>query len=129
MGGVMVKNILACIFLIALGLVVFLGGFYSLARCMPALLVYGVSGVGGFWVVKAISDAKYGEGAWRFIVGLSNDANGETEKWRRQIGANAQLWGLVGVVVFFLLQWVLWEVMEAALDDAAVSLSLLGCYA
>ena len=124
----MAKNILAYIFLIALGLVVFLAGVSSLARCVPALLVYSVSGVGGFWVVKAISDARYGEGAWRFIVGLSNDANGETEKWRRQIGANAQLLGLVGVVVFFLLQWALWEMLELTLDDAALRFFEMGRY-
>ena len=107
---------------------VFLAGVSSLARCVPALLVYSVSGVGGFWVVKAISDARYGEGAWRFIVGLSNDANGETEKWRRQIGANAQLLGLVGVVVFFLLQWALWEMLELTLDDAALRFFEMGRY-
>jgi hypothetical protein len=124
----MAKNVLAYIFLIALGLVVFLVGVSSLARCVPSLLVYSVSGVVGFWVVKVISDARYGEGAWRFIVGLSNDANGETEKWRNKIGENTKFWGLVGVVVFFLLQWALWEMLELTLDDAALRFFEMGRY-
>lgn len=116
------------IFFGGLGLVFLLGITVALAKVFPLLVRWGVAGVIVFLLFRHVTRCIYGEGAWRFIAGLTNDYNGETEEWRRKIGENARWIGLVAVVAFGVLQWLLGALMEATMDDAELRFFEMGKY-
>lgn len=106
------------IFFGGLGLLVLLGLAVALAKAIPLFVRWGVAGVIVFFAFRHVTRRIYGEGSWRFIAGLTNDSNGETEEWRRKIGDKARLLVLVAVVAFGVLEWLLGVLMESMMNDA-----------
>lgn len=117
-----------CIFFGFIGLILLMGFAIELAKAIPYFVRFGVAGVVAFFVFRFLACRIYGEGSWRFIAGVTNDLNGETEGWRRKIGEKARWLAMVGIVVFGLVQWGLGELMEAMMDDAALRFFEMGKY-